>query len=832
MHDVNEKGNIKVAKASHCEEAGQGRDALASRLLKARKAYREGFFSDAKESIEEAFVLYKNYVDREPPLSVQLMFGNVLEKSGNLKHALTLFNKQYMQHHSIYAFIRVGYISIDLRDLSLLKQYENSYLKRLHSPSVSTFEKLQLQVILGYFYSYTGRDTSLIHEMVRYHKANSMMLREKLKIEDYIRWIYNLHILQLLNGSTWEERAPFIYEAESLAEQSHQPSMLMNIYNLMGIGLLEENVIKAKEYMLKSRDLALKLGNKQHEMATNSNLFMFYQYLGDTSHALELADQSKALGKSINSNFNEMNLVKLYYLIEDYPRALKLIHELKPNLRSTNLTIARVDALVFQFKIYLRQNEEKKAKRLWPFVKKMCEKHKDQVNQLLLQCQYDSLLKQYDQTISIATKCLEKENLTVELKIEFLMILLDSLIKTGQEEAFAKYVYSFEKLVYNKGYFGYLSYVYYYKGLFYLETKSYIQARLYFIRAKSYFTRVTNLLRQTEMERNIKAIDQLLLEISSNKQLELMNLLTNNEIMFDSIRLVHSANHLEDVCKNITKVLHENMTFDEVYFHFIIDRKRTKTLFVSDKLQSEEVTDEKVDATLTKVIKEKRVSHLQFGNSYFNGFPIFSNEKEVVAIVLIKNQKILSGESFYYLEQFLQFTSPKIENVIFNELVHVDDLTNLYNRNFFIKRLQEEFHKTTDYQNDLSFIMLDIDNFRYVNNQFGHAEGDRILEKVAKAIQHSVRSGDIVGRYGGEELIVILPNTYSEMAMGVAHRILNEIRKIYVNDTYQITASVGVSSVDKDSPTTMQELIDKADLAERYAKEQGKNRVCCYWEIS
>ncbi|WP_169891240.1 GGDEF domain-containing protein [Litchfieldia alkalitelluris] len=832
MDGANKNGNIKYANTSaQYEEAGQGRNAIAYHLLEAKNLYRDGLYSNASMKMEKVLLLYKKYVDREPAVSVQFMLANVLEKSGHLKRALTIFNDLYIKHNSLYALIRVGYISINLRDLSLLKQYENAYLEYLNSPSIAINEMLHLQVILGYYFSYTGRDSSLVHEMVQYHKVNSMILRKKLKVEDYIHWVYNLHILQLLNHYSWNERAKLIYEAESLAEQYHQTSRLMNIYNLMGIGLLEENVMKAKEYMLKSKDLAIKLGNKQHEMATLSNLLMFYQFLGDTTHALALAEQAKALGKAINSNFNEMTVVKLYYLIEDYPRALELIRELKPKARRINLTITRVDALFFQYKIILRQKDEKKAKRLWPFFEKMCKKHRDTVNLSLLQCQYYMVLKRYDQTIPIAIKYLEEKNLSVEYRIEFSMILLEAFIKLDLDEEFTKTVHSFESLVYHKGYFGYLGYVYYYKGLFYLKNKSYIQARVYFIRAKSYFTKVNNLLKQKEMNIHIETINQRIVEAPSNKQLEMMNLLTNNEIMFDSIRLVHSAKHLVDVCKNITKVLHEHIMFDDVYFHFIIDPRRTKTLSVSDKLQSEEIINEKVDAALRKVIEEKGVSQFELDNSYFHGFPIISDENEVVSIVLIKNHDVLSGVSLYYLEQFFQFIAPKIKNVIFNELVHVDVLTNLYNRNFFMQRLKEEFQKSADFQNDLSFIMIDIDDFRGVNNQFGHAEGDRILEKVAKTIQQSVRSGDIVGRYGGEELIVILPNTYSEIAKGVAYRILNKIREISVNETYQITASLGVSSVDKDKTVTFEELIDKADLAERYAKKHGKNRVYCYWEI-
>ncbi|MDG5789758.1 diguanylate cyclase [Evansella sp. AB-P1] len=834
MRKGNDKGNSKNYddNSIQYEAVKQGRNVLAYLLLETKRCYKEGLFSDAKQNMEKAYMMYEKYVDREPPVCVQLMFGKVLEKNGDLKQALNHFNEQYTKHNSIKALISLGYISITLRDLTYLKQYEKTCLERIDSPSLPLNEKLHLQVILGYFFSYMGKDTSLVQDMVHFHKENSTILHEKLKVVDYIRWIYNLHILQLLNNRPWTERAQFIYEAESLAEQYNHKAMLMNIYNLMGIGLLEENVIRAKEYMIKSKDLAITLGNKQHEMNAYTNLFMFYQYLGDTKHAIELANKAQRIGKAINSNFNEINLVKLYYLIEDYAQALELINEIKPIVRSKNLTITRVDALVFQYKIIVKQNDVKKATRLWPFIEKVCKNHKDKVDLLLIQCQYFTLLKQYDKTIPMAIKCMDEENLSVENKLEFSMVLLEAFIQSVNDEAFAKYIKYFENLVYNKGYFGYLGYVYYYKGLFYMKKESYIQARVMFLRSKSYFSKVNNLLKQKEMENLIENIDQLTLEIPFNKQLEMMNLLTKNEIMFDSIRLVHSGKDLDDICKNITKVLHENLLFDHVYFHFKIDRERTKTLYVSDKLQCENITNDKVNVAFRKVIQGKEVCQFEVNNLHYHGVPLLSDENEVVSTILIENQSVLSEQSFYFIEQFLQFIAPKIEKVIFNELVHVDYLTKLYNRNYFIKRLNEEFQKTVDFQSNLSFIMIDIDDFRYFNNQFGHAEGDRILESVATTILQSVRSGDIVGRYGGEELIVILPNTDSGIAKVVAYRILNKIRNIHVNDMYQITASIGVSSVDKDTPMNIQELIDKADFAERYAKEHGKNQVFCFWEIS
>ncbi len=830
MKDI--EGKVNNHGETQNEEGRQRRNEIAHCLIEAKRYDKEALYDDAKQSVEKALFHYQTYVDRKPPVSVQLMYGNMIEKSGNLPQALTMYHEQYIKHHSVNALIKLGYACINLRDLTLLKQYEQACIEGTQLPTISLNQKLHLRIIVGYLFSFTERDTSFVQEMVQYHKGNSQTIREKLRVGDYIRWIYNLHILQLLNNRPWEERAAFIFEAESLAEQYEQTSMLINIYNLLAIGLLEENVTRATEYMQKSKKLAIKLGNKQHEMLATTNLFMFYLFIGDTNHAIELAEQAKTIGEVIHSDFNEIGLVKLFYQIEDDTTALKLINDLKPKVRKKKLTITKVDALLFHYKIILRQNGVGKAKRLLPFIEKVCQKYKTKVDLLFIQCQYFMVLKEYQKTIEIATNCLKEENLTVEYRLEFSLILLDLYSKLNEHEAFTELIHDFENLVYTKGYLAYVGYVNFYKAHYYLKNELYIKARVNFIRAKSYFRRMNNLRKQADIDQTIEMIDQQSLKKESKKQQETLQLLTRNELMFDSIRLVHSAKHLDEVCKHITKILHENLQLKRVFFYFRIDRKRTKTMYVSDKLQTEEVSEERVFELIRKVTEEKNAQEFEFENSYFHGFPIFSDDHEVVSIVLIEYQNNLLTEEISFLEQLLPFIAPKIEKVIFHELVQVDDLTKLYNRNYFMKRLQEEFQKTISYQADLSFIMIDIDDFRYVNNQFGHTEGDRILEKVATTIQNSVRSSDIVGRYGGEELIVILPNTNSDIAKIVADRILHEIRKIHVNDVKQLTASIGVSSADKEEPMTSQELIDKADLAERYAKEHGKNQVICYWEMT
>jgi diguanylate cyclase (GGDEF)-like protein len=145
----------------------------------------------------------------------------------------------------------------------------------------------------------------------------------------------------------------------------------------------------------------------------------------------------------------------------------------------------------------------------------------------------------------------------------------------------------------------------------------------------------------------------------------------------------------------------------------------------------------------------------------------------------------------------------------------------------------EEFAKVIEYGADLAFVMIDLDNFSTINNRFGHNEGDRALRQVAEALRRSVRNFDICGRFGGEELIVILPNTNGSTAKIIAESILQNLRNITIEGgRYQITASIGVGSYDMDAPLDVIDLIEKADRAETFAKQSGKNRVVCHWEMT
>jgi diguanylate cyclase (GGDEF)-like protein len=184
------------------------------------------------------------------------------------------------------------------------------------------------------------------------------------------------------------------------------------------------------------------------------------------------------------------------------------------------------------------------------------------------------------------------------------------------------------------------------------------------------------------------------------------------------------------------------------------------------------------------------------------------------------------------LRSLSQLVASHVKNAIMYETIITDYLTGLYTRDYFIKRLEKEFAKIKELGGDLSFVMIDLDDFSKINNTYGHNEGDRVLRQVAHVLKGVVRSTDIVGRFGGEEMIVILPNTNAMIAKTMAEGMLDALRAMTVEgDRYRLTASVGVGNYLLDQPVDITDLIEKADRAETRAKQEGKNRVYCHWEL-
>jgi two-component system cell cycle response regulator len=160
-------------------------------------------------------------------------------------------------------------------------------------------------------------------------------------------------------------------------------------------------------------------------------------------------------------------------------------------------------------------------------------------------------------------------------------------------------------------------------------------------------------------------------------------------------------------------------------------------------------------------------------------------------------------------------------------LAVLDPLTGLFNRRRFEALLAGEFKRAARYDHSLSCMLIDIDHFKVVNDTFGHQTGDVVLKAVAIAIQHTLREVDTPARWGGEEFIVLSPNTSRDSALKAAERILAAVsgRTFPGIGNHRITVSIGVAGIPHPEIDNQEKLIHAADVAMYEAKRKGRNRI-------
>ncbi len=159
------------------------------------------------------------------------------------------------------------------------------------------------------------------------------------------------------------------------------------------------------------------------------------------------------------------------------------------------------------------------------------------------------------------------------------------------------------------------------------------------------------------------------------------------------------------------------------------------------------------------------------------------------------------------------------------KLSNLDGLTELFNHRSFHERMEKEIYRAQQYDLNFSLLMMDVDDFKKLNDTYGHLAGDQQLRSIARILKFILRETDFVARYGGEEFAVILPETPLAGAVAAAERIRSSVEKQDFGKNIHITLSIGVSSY-PDHGVKKNDLINKADKALYKAKELGKDRVC------
>ena len=158
------------------------------------------------------------------------------------------------------------------------------------------------------------------------------------------------------------------------------------------------------------------------------------------------------------------------------------------------------------------------------------------------------------------------------------------------------------------------------------------------------------------------------------------------------------------------------------------------------------------------------------------------------------------------------------------KMAYTDSLTHIYNRLHFAHFLDAEIDKVKRYGGCFSIIFFDLDNFKDINDNYGHMTGDDVLEKVTELISKANRSADIFARYGGEEFIILAPETNLSGACIHAERLRNDIEQYEFPKVGHLTSSFGVAEFNAETDD-VESILERADIALYMAKDLGRNRV-------
>jgi diguanylate cyclase (GGDEF)-like protein len=197
-------------------------------------------------------------------------------------------------------------------------------------------------------------------------------------------------------------------------------------------------------------------------------------------------------------------------------------------------------------------------------------------------------------------------------------------------------------------------------------------------------------------------------------------------------------------------------------------------------------------------------------------------------------EDFIDEEKFSNFQVFCNQISIGLQKSLLYEKVQklsiTDGLTKLNSHRYFKQRLEEELVLANRYSSQLSLLILDIDHFKHYNDNYGHVAGDHVLMEVARILKEQSDMTHLVARYGGEEMVVVGPETTKEQAMELAEKIRKTIESYAFavgKETTKVTVSIGVATFPEDAQTNL-DLIAKADKALYAAKARGRNRIVAY----
>ena len=247
------------------------------------------------------------------------------------------------------------------------------------------------------------------------------------------------------------------------------------------------------------------------------------------------------------------------------------------------------------------------------------------------------------------------------------------------------------------------------------------------------------------------------------------------------------------------------------------------------------VTGEDDSGLAARAIRQGAQDYVVKLGDYLFAIPIIIEKSISQHLIKKENQKLRDQLEFMLAE--LEIKNRQLQQSLakLRTMAGTDHLTGLANRRRFAKELEREYSEAVRYGHDLACCMCDLDHYKQLNDTLGHQFGDKVLEITAAEVREMLRLSDLAARYGGDEFVLLLPNTGNTEAMIVAQRLRDRIAARMgelANHPRVVTLSMGVASLQADQPASADALVAMADRALYAAKAAGRDRIILYSEMS
>ena len=350
------------------------------------------------------------------------------------------------------------------------------------------------------------------------------------------------------------------------------------------------------------------------------------------------------------------------------------------------------------------------------------------------------------------------------------------------------------------------------------------------------------------------------IQLISNINDELLQLIGKQERRLKEQRILNSISHvlnrsltlcelLKTSLNLVSKVLNAERGFvvlhDQSHYKIYAERyfndiswsdndndikSYSQTLVESCFKQNEVIIigDSKLNSTL------KDLADVKHGGGRSIAVIPLVQDNMVVGVIYLDNQQLphnFDVQQIPFLTTYAAHTSIALHNTLLYKRAITDDLTQLFTRQHIDEGLEQEIKQAQDNNQELSILILDLDHFKQVNDTYGHTTGDQVLQNFSSILTTHIRENDMAGRFGGEEFVVILPNTNRKAAKNIAEDIRKAIESERINKDGQnikVTVSIGVASYQKTHGNKALLLFEDADKALYQAKEQGRNQTVCF----